>query len=1025
METKGLTIIRRNVTNQPDRTKKIKEGKNMRGTARFFQKLREPDNVPLSDNVSKFTGIIVTAIVICFAVSSVGIGGYTFIKASRDNTTIFETLLLLRNISVLDAHTTEEAKQLIVIGNDIRDVVVSSNQTQQYFYDASAVLNTDVTLLEMLVQNLSIPFDFNITGELAEIYLAVGESRTFSNYSEQFYIVSASYSNDSFIYSNYSHQWELVAKNYSDVIANLRNQSIADYTRTLSFENYTMYFLNLSVYYSDLATQNAALASADAAQALNYSLASSNSTHNAKVFAMQGANYTSTAQTNAMLAQLYRNGSYNYYIQAVNSSLVSLGYSGLSSQYSTDSYNYYQLAYALFANASDSNTQIFILYMQTRNLANSTYYNYLSEVLLLNQSQAIRDEMNELFQMFNQTISEIASGNGTLNANDTSLLYSGIQQSVAALQAMQDAYNYSIISESLTEEANISVAEAQTCANSSCVCSTQGCIYSTNAQNYSQIASTYANYTHTEMLQALGYVVEAESNVEECSSDLTAIKWINSAVSLDSNGSFVFIRLVINGTSNQISFDRGNLVNIQVTSPVANTTVNLIDPGVSSTSFVLTDGNQTINDNKSFDGALTLSNLAANGTLILNDAKNIDQVNLESHQILLGVDGSHPNGAYLIGEAGQVQITYPGDDVQFSLPQAIATTSNVSFSNLALTGPTYMNYSIAATYGNKSLNYVLAAWIPYPYWSTIIGSTDAPQIFGQFATNTEIFIDGPDASGNLTFHISQDIAPTSNVTFRWFSLDTTDRGSVVTNSSGYIYVLDQNDGELIIGRTTGTAAPKQNTISGAANQIAVTNGNASITLSFPSNIIAASDLTITSLTITSTAADALLVDGPVDIGGGVNITGGLYVADEAQARSGMYIGNNAATNFFTEYRTGSYQLFASGGFTLTNTYYMTYTVVGSVVTLKLPTYNGTCNGLGAITLAIPAAINSTITDAVEVRSIGTRDSGYVQGMSSVYANQILAYHGTGYQGDGPGFTLGSPQAGNCGMLATTMTYFLY
>ncbi len=89
------------------------------------------------------------------------------------------------------------------------------------------------------------------------------------------------------------------------------------------------------------------------------------------------------------------------------------------------------------------------------------------------------------------------------------------------------------------------------------------------------------------------------------------------------NGSKTFSSAVtINPTTNQIVLGVTNTVTINSTAPAASRTYTIPDSGADA-SFVMTEGTQTINGNKTLSGTINLSSLTASLPLQLDASKNI------------------------------------------------------------------------------------------------------------------------------------------------------------------------------------------------------------------------------------------------------------------------------------------------------------------------------------------------------------------------------------------------------------------
>ena len=133
---------------------------------------------------------------------------------------------------------------------------------------------------------------------------------------------------------------------------------------------------------------------------------------------------------------------------------------------------------------------------------------------------------------------------------------------------------------------------------------------------------------------------------------------------------------------------------------------------------------------------------------------------------------------------------------------------------------------------------------------------------------------------------------------------TTDVSGTLPVGNGGTGQTTYTDGQLLIGNTTGNTLTKA-TITGTANQVVVTNGNGSITLSGPQDLATSSSPTFTGATITNNAnADSkeLLVQNTNATGGaGIQIDRG---ASNVRAAQIMFSTNNTGNWWAGQLRNG-------------------------------------------------------------------------------------------------------------------------
>lgn len=189
------------------------------------------------------------------------------------------------------------------------------------------------------------------------------------------------------------------------------------------------------------------------------------------------------------------------------------------------------------------------------------------------------------------------------------------------------------------------------------------------------------------------------------------------------------------------------------------------------------------------------------------------------------------------------------------------TNVSTSLSGISIANPT-TTPAISGTLGISSGGTALTS--TPTNGQLLIGktSTNAYVLATLTGTTSELVV--TNGGGTITLSTPQPIATTSDVTFDSLTLTkplpVTDGGSGGTTFTGNSLLLGNGtspftalgaatDGQIPIGYTG--AAPSLATITGTSNQVIVTNGHGSITLSTPQSIATTSSPTFAGLTLTS------------------------------------------------------------------------------------------------------------------------------------------------------------------------------
>lgn len=254
-------------------------------------------------------------------------------------------------------------------------------------------------------------------------------------------------------------------------------------------------------------------------------------------------------------------------------------------------------------------------------------------------------------------------------------------------------------------------------------------------------------------------------------------------------------------------------------------------------------GNGTTDTTNLKSTTINLTNQTASSMIYLNSSNKLICTAATNGQILIGKTGSDPVIATLTGTSNQVVVTNGSGTITLSTPQDIATTSSPTFSNLTLTGT-----SLLTGPGNTAFTIKPSDTSSSPLPFKIQGSVNS-----NGANGTDIYLDagystGGGQEGSILIGSSKtrgiQVGRTGIVTgiYGTVNLPSTSANSVLySDSSMNVKSLVLTNGQIVIGSTG--AAPVAAAITGTSNQITVTNGTGSITLSTPQNIDTAANVT--------------------------------------------------------------------------------------------------------------------------------------------------------------------------------------
>jgi hypothetical protein len=261
--------------------------------------------------------------------------------------------------------------------------------------------------------------------------------------------------------------------------------------------------------------------------------------------------------------------------------------------------------------------------------------------------------------------------------------------------------------------------------------------------------------------------------------------------------------------------------------------------------------------------------LTASAAVYLDSSQKLASVALTNGQILIGSTGSIPVAATLTGTANQVIVTNGAGSVTFSLPQSIATTSQVTFGTISTTAQCVGQLSYSTGTASQSGTVITGT-------STGWNSSFAPGVIC-WAGPVCSFVSAWVSATQLTASTPRTVSPTAAYALCYGDIEMT-QGSISISGSIYtslaanrIVETDANgvltvaaamtNGQLLIGSTG--AAPVAATLSpGASGSITITNGAGSITIDTSQPLTTTSSPTFSSLTLSGLSPNMVLITGP-------------------------------------------------------------------------------------------------------------------------------------------------------------------
>jgi hypothetical protein len=234
--------------------------------------------------------------------------------------------------------------------------------------------------------------------------------------------------------------------------------------------------------------------------------------------------------------------------------------------------------------------------------------------------------------------------------------------------------------------------------------------------------------------------------------------------------------------------------------------------------------------------AFGISYLASDGSLTSTGAPT-------NGQFLIGRTGLAPVLGTITGTVNRVTVSLGAGSITLTTPQDIHTGASPTFNDLTLSGLTAQSFLYSGVGG------AVDATAAPTNGQLLIGSTGSIPAVGTL-TGTANQITVTNGPGSITLSLPQNIAVGSSPTFAALTLSgLTANSFTYSGAAGLISsTTAPTNGQLLIGSTG--AAPVAAALTGTANQVTVTNGPGTVTLSLPQSIATASDVTFGSVTST-------------------------------------------------------------------------------------------------------------------------------------------------------------------------------
>jgi len=399
-------------------------------------------------------------------------------------------------------------------------------------------------------------------------------------------------------------------------------------------------------------------------------------------------------------------------------------------------------------------------------------------------------------------------------------------------------------------------------------------------------------------------------------------------------------------------------------------------------------------------GPVSLTSEVANILPVANGGTGVSTVPANG-RIPIG-NGTGYSVANITGTANQVVVTNGAGSITLSLPQSIGTGSSPTFAGLtvdALSGPVRASSGVLSA-GAINAATELTGTVPIAHGGTgvtttpssgqiPIGNGSGYTVAGITGTTNQVVV--TNGAGSITLSLPQSIATSSAPTFSGLTVSGLSgpvKATAGALSSGAINLTSEVTGTLPISSGgTGSAATPSNGqvligngstytlagLTGTANQVVVTAGSGSITLSLPQSIGTGSSPTFSGLTVGS-------LTGPVKASAGVLSAGALNLATDV---TGTLPVANGGTGTATTPTNGQIPIGNGTGYTLAG-----LTGTANQVTVT--------PGAGTITLSLPQSIATGSSPSFAGLTVGTLTGPLKASSGTVSASAVnLATEVTG------------------------------
>lgn len=404
----------------------------------------------------------------------------------------------------------------------------------------------------------------------------------------------------------------------------------------------------------------------------------------------------------------------------------------------------------------------------------------------------------------------------------------------------------------------------------------------------------------------------------------------------------------------------------------------------------------------SITGVLLGNGTAISASNVTNDAQTkaaiVPNTAPSSGQILVGNAGGT---AYApVSSSGDVTIASTG---AMTIANNAVTTAKIN--NAAVTYAKIQNVAAVSLLGNPTGSPASPSEITLGLGLNFSGTTLVSTGSGGTVTSVSGTTNRITSTGGATpvIDISASYVGQSSITTLGTIATGTWTGTTIAVANGGTGQTTYTDGQLLIGNTTGNTLAKA-ALTGTANQVVVTNGHGTITLSTPQDIAAASTPTFGGLTLNGTlamGANNITMTGTLGATGARLTKGWFTDLQVTNAIAGSITGNATTATALATGRTisitgdlaytspsfdGSGNVTAAGTLATVNSNTGTFGSATQSISLTL-------NGKGLAT----AASNVTITPAVSsITGLGTGVATFLASPSSTnLAAAITDETGTG------------------------------